>query len=59
MKKSVIVLTAIIGAGLLVFSGCCNGDTFTEKTYSSGETTVNSVLYYFKNGRNIKNDSCF
>ncbi len=44
MKKSVIVLTAIIGAGLLVFSGCSNGDTFTEKTYSSGETTVNSVI---------------
>lgn len=44
MKKFVTVLMAIIGMGLLMFSGCSNGGTFTENTYSSGETIVSSVI---------------
>lgn len=44
MKKLATVLMAIISMGLLMFSGCSNGGTFTEKTYSSGETIVSSVI---------------
>ena len=44
MKKLAIVLMAIISMGLLMFSGCSNGGTFTEKNYSSGETIVSSVV---------------
>lgn len=44
MKKLAVVLMAIISMGLLIFSGCNNGGTFTENTYSSGETVINSVI---------------
>ncbi len=44
MKKLAVVLIAIISMGLLIFSGCNNGGTFTENTYSSGETVINSVI---------------
>ncbi len=44
MKKLVTVLMAIIGTGLLMFSGCSNGGTFTQNTYASGETIINSIV---------------
>ena len=44
MKQFAIVLMAVIGMGLLTFSGCGNGGTFTENTYSADGTIVNSII---------------
>lgn len=44
MKKLVTVLIAIIVVGLLIFSGCNNGGTFVEKTYSTKDLVINNVI---------------
>lgn len=43
MKKLSVILFALAGALVLVFSGCSNGGTFSEKSYSSGESEIVKV----------------
>lgn len=37
MKRLTALLLAVIGAAVFALTGCSNGETFTEKSYSTGE----------------------
>ncbi len=44
MKKLLSLLcVAIVGLTLFAFTGCANNDTFTAKSYTSGENVIESV----------------
>lgn len=43
MKKLAVLLCAVVGLALLAFAGCSNDQSFTQKTYSSGESTIKSL----------------
>lgn len=43
MKKLSVLLVALIGAVVVALSGCSGGETFTEKSYSSGENAIERV----------------
>lgn len=43
MKKAAAVLFAFLGVWVFALAGCSNGDTFTEKSYASGETEIVKV----------------
>lgn len=42
--KKFVVLFALISVLVFAFAGCSNGDTFTEKSYSSGESEIEKVV---------------
>ncbi|MCI9032109.1 MAG: DUF4097 family beta strand repeat protein [Clostridia bacterium] len=44
MKKLTVLFLAVIGALVFALSGCSNNDTFTEKSYSSGETEIEKII---------------
>lgn len=44
MKKLTALLFALISLLAFALSGCSNGDTFTEKSYSIGETEIEKVI---------------
>ena len=44
MKKLTAVFSAIIGAAIFALAGCSGGDVFTEKSYSSGEERIETVI---------------
>lgn len=44
MKKLTVFLCAVIGAMLFAFAGCSNDDNFTEKTYLSGDGSVEQII---------------
>ena len=43
MKKLLSLLCVIVSLTLFALTGCSNNDTFTAKSYSSGESVVESV----------------
>lgn len=44
MKKTLAVLVAIIGILGFSLTGCSSGGTFTQKSYSSGETQIERII---------------
>lgn len=44
MKKLAILSLVFVGLLIFALSGCSNNDTFTEKTYSSGETEIEKIF---------------
>lgn len=44
MKKLTVLFLVVIGALVFTLSGCSNNDTFTEKSYSSGETEIEKII---------------
>lgn len=44
MKKLTVLLVALISVLVFALAGCSNGDTFTEKSYSSGESEIEKVV---------------
>ncbi len=43
MKKLTVLLGAVIAAALFVFAGCSDTQTFTQKTYQSGDSRIESI----------------
>ena len=43
MKKLTVLLLALCGVLVLALGGCANGDTFTQKTYSSGDSVIEKI----------------
>ena len=44
MKKLTAVLFALISVLVFALTGCSNDDTFTEKSYSSGENEIEKIV---------------
>ena len=44
MKKLTAVLFALISVLVFALTGCTNDDTFTEKSYSSGENEIEKIV---------------
>lgn len=44
MKKLAVLLVALISVLVFALAGCSNGDVFTEKSYSSGESEIEKVV---------------
>lgn len=44
MKKLKLAVIALVGVLVLTLTGCLNGDTFTEKSYSGGENEIKKVI---------------
>lgn len=44
MKKLTAFLLALIGVFAFALCGCSNGDSFTEKSYSSGENGIEKIV---------------
>lgn len=45
MKKLTALLVVIVGLMTVMFTGCSNRDTFTKKTYRSGENVIKSIVF--------------
>ena len=44
MKKLMALLFTLISVLVFALTGCSNGDTFTEKSYSTGENEIEKVI---------------
>ena len=44
MKRLATLLFTFIGLCVFALTGCSNGETFTEKSYSSGENKIEKVM---------------
>ena len=43
MKKFAALFVSLVSVLVFALTGCSNGDTFTEKSYSNGETVIKKV----------------
>lgn len=49
MKKLATLLFALIGILVFALTGCSNNDTFTKKTYSTGESEIENITIQLEN----------
>ncbi len=49
MKKVTVLLLALVSVFVFVLTGCSNGDTFAEKSYSSGVNVIERITLEVEN----------